>query len=256
MRNYIKSEMYRFFCGKRMYAAFGIATGLILAMVLVLAYFGREPGFPYDTITFALGNEYNSINYLLLIVLFFAAFLDDNECKQHTKKHSIAYGISRKKIYFSRFISQSIVCAGFYILANLILVILAYMFLENDNAEAVETLIRSSIGAFPLFLAALSIAHCFIMNIENTITAEIYAIGIILIIPEIFNRIGMKVEIVEKLSYWFPYNMAAPFINNNSVLSLTWNTSRGMFNCYIGGGIFMLFFLLLGRYMFEKKEIK
>ncbi len=256
MSNYIKSELYRFFCGKRMYRLFGVVLGLIIAMVLVLAYFGHEPGFSYDTVSFALGNVYNSVNYLLLVVLFLAAFLDDNESKQHTKKHSVAYGISRTKIFFSRFLSQGLICLGFYITFNLVLVVLSYLFLENDHAGAIETLIRTSIGAFPLFLAALATAHCFIMNIENVVTAEGFSIGVILILPSILNMLGMKVEFIKKISYWFPYNLATPFLNDDSVLSLTWNTSRGMLNCYIAGILFMVFFLLLGRYMFEEKEIK
>ena len=121
MLNYINSELFRISRNKKLYILVGVVAALIIMMGVVLAGFGKDSDFPYATTAFSLGNEYRSMNYLLLILLILAMYLDDNEYKQHTMKHSVAYGIGRHTIYIARFVAQIIVSAVIYMVMNILL---------------------------------------------------------------------------------------------------------------------------------------
>lgn len=256
MLNYISSELFRISRNKKLYLLIGIVAVLIVAMGAVLAAFGKDPAFPYATTAFALGNEYRSMNYLLLIVLVLSAYLDDNEYRQHTMKHSVAFGIGRRTIYLARLFSQMIVNAVIYILMNVLLVGVSFALLQHSNVGELNELLRAMAAGIPLFLAALAISHCFIMNMESAISAETYAVAFILILPIIMNMLGRQVELIAKLAYWLPYNLAAPFFDENSMLQLVWNVPNGMLHCYLSGLIFTVIFTVAGVAVFQKREVK
>lgn len=256
MLNYINSELFRISRNKKIYLFIGIVAALIAAMGAVLSAFGKDPEFPYATTAFALGNEYRSMNYLLLIVLVLSTYLDDNEYRQHTMKHSVAFGISRNTIYLARLIAQMIVSAVIYILMNVLLVGVSFTLLQHSNAGELNELLRAIVAGIPLFLAALAISHCFIMNTESIVSAESFAVSIILILPLIMNMLGRQLEFIEKLAYWLPYNLATPYFDENSMMQLVWNTPNGMLHCYLSGIAFFLFFSLMGIVFFQKREIK
>lgn len=256
MLNYINSELFRISRNKKIYLLIGITAVLIVAMGAVLAAFGKDPEFPYATTAFALGNEYRSMNYLLLIVLVLSAYLDDNEYRQHTMKHSVAFGISRNTIYFARLITQMIVSVVIYILMNVLLVGVSFTLLHHSNVGELNELLRATAAGVPLFLAALAISHCFIMNTESIVSAESFAVSIILILPLIMNMLGRQIEFIEKLAYWLPYNLATPFFDENSMMQLVWNMPNGMFHCYLSGIVFFLFFTFIGLVLFRKREVK
>ena len=75
MLNYINSELFRISRNKKLYILVGVVAALIIMMGVVLAGFGKDSDFPYATTAFSLGNEYRSMNYLLLILLILAMYL-------------------------------------------------------------------------------------------------------------------------------------------------------------------------------------
>lgn len=256
MFNYIKSELFRISRNKKLYILLTVIAVLILAMGVVLALFGKNSAFPYATTAFALGNEYRSMNYLLLIVLLLSAYLDDNEYRQHTMKHSVAFGISRNTIYLARLFAQMIVSAVIYILMNVLLVGISFAFLKHSNVGELNELLRAMTAGIPLFLAALAISHCFIMNMESVVSAETFAISIILILPLIMNILGRQVELIAKLAYWLPYNLASPFYDESSMIQLVWNMPNGMWHCYLSGLTVTIIFIVAGLVFFRKREVK
>lgn len=257
MFDYVRSELFRISRNKKLYMLVGIFLVLIAAMGIVLASFGKDPNFPYATTAFALGTEYRGMNYLLLIVLLLSAYLDDNECRQHTMKHSVAYGICRKTIYIARFLAQIIVSVMIYLLMNVALVGISFALLKHSSVGELNELFRSMMAGMPLFLAALAISHCFLMNMESVVSAETFGIFFILILPEIMNLLGKQLSVLEKLAYWMPYNLAAPFINmETSRIQLTWDVPGGMLDCCLSGIVFTMIFTMIGLVMFQKREIK
>ena len=132
----------------------------------------------------------------------------------------------------------------------------SFALLQHSNVGELNELLRAMTAGIPLFLAALAISHCFIMNMESTISAEIYAIAIILILPMIMNMLGKQVELIAKLAYWFPYNLATPFFDENSMMQLVWNIPGGMLHCYLSGLIFTIYLTVVGLTIFQKQEVK
>lgn len=256
MLNYINSELFRISRNKKLYILIGVVAALIIMMGVVLAGFGKDPDFPYATTAFSLGNEYRSMNYLLLILLILAMYLDDNEHKQHTMKHSVAYGIGRHTIYIARFVAQIIVSAVIYMVMNILLIGVSFALLQHSNSGELNELLRAMVAGIPLFLATLSICHCFIMNMESIVTAETCALSLVLVLPIIMNLLSKQVNFIAKLAYWHPYNLATPFLDHNSVMQLTWNMHNGMWHCYLSGIVITLVFTIMGLTFFKKKEIK
>lgn len=256
MKNYVNSELFRMLHNKKLYLLIGAAAALITAMGVVLAAFGKDPDFPYATTAFALGNEFRSMNYLLVIVSVLAMYLDDNEHRQHTMKHSAAFGISRMTIYIARFLAQVIAGVVIYVLMNLLLVGVSFALLKHSNSGEVTELFRAMAAGIPLFLSALAVTHCFLMNTESAVSAETYAVLFLLLLPVILELLGKQVGLIARLSYWHPYHLAAPFLDEHAMVQLTWNLPGGMRDCFLSGTVLTLVFTAAGLDAFQKRELK
>ena len=171
-------------------------------------------------------------------------------------KHSVAYGIGRHTIYIARFVAQIIVSAVIYMVMNILLIGVSFALLQHSNSGELNELLRAMVAGIPLFLATLSICHCFIMNMESIVTAETCALSLVLVLPIVMNLLGKQVNFIAKLAYWHPYNLATPFLDHNSVMQLTWNMHNGMWHCYLSGTVITFAFTIMGLTFFKKKEIK
>lgn len=225
-------------------------------MVAGLWYFGLDPDFSYATTAFSLSNIYRSINTLLLITLVLSIYLDDNESRQHTVKHSIAFGISRKTVYLGRLITQVITCTVVYLFMNLLLMALSFALLHHSNAGETGYLMRALGAGLPLLLAALSISHCCIMNTQSPVSAATACLLILLLLPKAMNLLAKRVAFFSRAAYWHPYNLATPDVDSSGSLLLSWDSNTGMGNCYIAGLVWMLLFIILGTIIYRNKEIK
>ncbi len=257
MLSYIRSELFRFFHNKKLYLLIGSLAVLIAAMVSALVFFEKTQVFLNATTAFALGAEYKSMHYLLVLILVLSMYLDDNEHRQHTMKHSAAFGISRGTIYLARYLSQLIAAAVIYILMNILLTGLSSAFLQHSNVGEGAELLRAMAAGLPLFLAALAVSHCFLMNVESQTSAATLAISVILVLPSIMNLLGKRLDLIKELAYWHPYNLAAPFADmENQVMELTWNAAGGMGHCYLSGIVCTLIFTAAGLSAFRRREIR
>lgn len=254
MLNYIRSELYRSIHNRNLKIVIGVFLGMICLLLGALVYFGKvEATFPYANTRFALGNIYNQMGYLLVIIVILAMVIDDNEGKNHTIKHSIAFGIERNTIYFGRFLVQALVCTTIYIVMTFVHTIFSFLLLEHSEVGELGHLLRIGIGGYTCLLAGLAIAYYFIMKYENQSIAISWALIVIVVIPTVFNLIGKKIELIRKIASVLPYNMVDYYgplvqLKGNVVITVVGTTLIGL--------AWMFLFLVLGSNRFKNKEVK
>lgn len=254
MINYMKSELYRSVKNRNLKIMTVVFLGLLTAMVMVLYYFRMtDTTFRYSNTKFALSNIYTSMTLILILTMVISAIIDDSEYKNHTMKHSVAFGISRNTIYLGRFLVQAIVCVVVYVIITVFLTGISFLFLTHSNADEIGILIRISLGCLSCLLAGLTISYFFIMNSENQMVGATWGTVVIMGVPVICNLVGKKVAIVEKIASIMPYNLIS---YSGKVTSSNGSDIGAAVSTNVIGVIWVAAFLLIGLMLFQKKEIK
>ena len=254
MMNYIKSELYRSLKNRNLKIMMAIFLGLMTAMVLVLYYYRvTDPNFNYANTRFTMGMIYTSMTMMMLLTMVISALIDDSEYKNHTIKHSVAFGIDRKIIFLGKFLVQVLVCIVVYVVILAYLIGISYLFLKHSNVDEIATLVRISLGCLTCLIAGLTISYVFIMIHENQMIGATWGIVIIVGLPIICNLLGRKVEIVGKIGDLLPYNLVA---DAGKVVSSNGTDFGAAVSTSIIGAVWTLAFLLIGIMTFQKKEIK
>lgn len=254
MLNYIRSECYRSLRIQNLKVAVGVLLGMIFLLIGALVYFGKmDATFPYANTEFALGNLYNQMTYLFVVMVFLSMLIDDSECKNHTMKHSVAFGIKRDTIYLGRFFVQLVICTVIYITMTITLTGVSFLFLEHSQVGEVGHLLRISLGGYSCLLAGLAIAFYFIMKFENQSVAIAWALIALVIVPITCNIIGRKIELVHKIASFLPYNLIT---YEGPLVDLQGNVVATVAGVTMVGLLWMLLFLWIGVNDFRKKELK
>ncbi|MDF2906924.1 MAG: transporter permease [Herbinix sp.] len=259
MISYIKSEFYRMLHSKGSYLFILICSVLLVSANVVLAVVGKtEENFPYNNTSFSLSLFYSYLPIVFLLCVSVASIVFSNEYTNHTMKNSISYGISRGSIYFGKLITEVVYAviallaiAGFYIGS-------AYLLLENSHSGDPEVLVRAYFVALPLLLFALATTNCFLFIIESTGGAITAIMVVLLAFPMVSNFLGMKFELFRKLSEILPWNLVSnmTFSYEKYQMILPWDGTTGYLNYWLYGGLWMTLFVLIGFFVFRKKEIK
>lgn len=253
MINYIRSEFYRTLKNRNFKIMCGIFAALIVALVMInYSMTIVEPGFRYGNTRFILGNIYAQMTMLFTVIVAFSAIVDNSEYDNKTIKHSIAFGIDRNTIYLGRFIVQAILGILVYVVMSVLLITLAFTFLEHSNANEINHYIRVSIGGGTCLLSVLAVTHFFIMNNDNIIFGLIFPVIIMVIVPSVLNMIGRKIDVVMKIAKNLPYNLID---FHGDLVQGTGGVSSYLMTSLIGL-IWIVIFILWGMYLFNKKEIR
>lgn len=254
MINYMKSEFYRTLRNRNLWILITAFAGLMIATVLILSYFNQtDPKFPYGNTRFSLGNIYMQMNLMLAAAIIFTGFIYDGEDKQHTIKHSVAFGIKRKTIYIGRFLVQVIESTVIYLVLVSVFTVISFMLLTHSNQRELEILIRVSLGSVTCLYAGIAVTHYFLMISESETTAYLQAFSVLLIIPTICNMLGRKVELIKELSIIFPSNVMSSY---SSLVTGEGDVAMVLIKSLFIGLVWMLLFLGLGVTQFRKKEFR
>ena len=252
MLNYMKSELYRTLRNRSLWIATSVAATLMFAVIFILNHFASDPTFPYSDTRFALGNIYMQMMLVLLFAVIFVLYMNDNEEKQHTIKHSVAFGFKRSTIYMGRFVTQILVSSIVYIVLVSLYTLLAYGLLQHSNEGELELLLRVSFGSMTCLFAVIAVTDYFLINYDNQSVATVSSVFILVGLPIIFNSLGRKIGVFEVLSEILPYNLMASY---GPLFSTEMDKTTALLQCLGIGTIWMVLFLVLGVMKFNRKEI-
>ena len=259
MISYMKSELYRLLHSKGSYLFILICSILLISANVVLAIIGHtETQFRYDNTSFSLSLFYSDLIIVFILCVSVVSTVFGNEYTNHTMKNSVSYGISRGSIYLGKLIVEIIYAFVAFLIIGGLFIGSSYLLLENSNAGELELLLRSSFVALPLLLFSLATTNCFLFIIEGTGGAITTIMGVLIAFPLITNFLGMKFDVFQKLSKILPWNLMNQmnFDFKESLLILPWEGTAGYLNYWLYGGAQMLLFILIGYFVFRKKEIK
>lgn len=259
MINYIKSEMYRNLRNKSNYMFLGGCMVLIVFLNLVLhMILKNDPNFIYATTKFSFSSLYTSMTLPLILCVPLTSTVFGQELKNHTLKNTISYGIPRWQIYFGKFIMVLIIALINLVVVSGTHIACGYLLLQNSGDLYLNELIRALIACIPLFLVAVSAAHCLYFIFDNENTAIVYWAIIMVVIPTILSMLGRRVEILNKIASFTPWIMMRDIRESEGAhnLIMYWCSQEGFINCFIVGLIGTIIFLIIGMKRFEKIEIK
>lgn len=256
MLNYIKSECYRTIHGKGLYLAAAILSGLVLFMNIILALSLKYlPDFHYGTFRFSL-NTFTSTPYSMIIlgaVVPGCLFLDDR--RNGVMKNTIAYGISREKIFIGK-------CIVAFLFTFLVLCVIfpvyvgsAYLLLPDPEWLPVREMLTGIAAVLPSAAASLMLILLLGALYEKEMVATIWWAVIFYIIPLALSLAGLKIDLLARIASWTPYG----FLNNEVYVSLTtyqclWDTSEGFARCMLSGLAGIIIFTVFGIYKFRRQE--
>ncbi len=252
MINYIKSEVYRTLRNRNLALVSAIGTIISLAGIVLLKYMIQiDASFRYGNTKFALSNIYYQMFLTLIATVVIAGFMHDGEDKQHTIKHSVAFGIKRSNIYLGRLITQFMVTIVLYVVVVSMFTALSFALLKHSNQGELDLLIQISVASITCLGAGLAATHYFLMTSENEIMANLKAVSFLWIIPVILNMVGRKIAVIQKMADLFPYNAVDFSSLINGEVALAWSMIHSLL---IGLG-WIVFFAVMGLLKYQKKEV-
>ena len=257
MLNYLKSELYRVFHSSGIYLFIGICSLLVLAMNLILWGFNlKTENFYYANIDFSFSMLTSDMNIVLFLTAALASIITVDEFKFRTINNSIAFGISRIKIYISKILVALLASLLCLAIVEGVLIGSGYLLLDSSNFHALTELLIGTAACIPSFIASL-IAFISLYLLLSNMTSSIWTwIGIIVAFPTITSLLGMKIKFFDWLSSWLIFNIVgASTLDENQMLIYMWSSAKGMQHCLLAGFLGIVIFLIFGILTFRKKEI-
>lgn len=254
MVNYIRSEIYRSKYNRSIkitIVAFFALIFLFIGSVVTLMI--KDANFPYDNTRYILSSIYMEMPVFMIVIMLLSSIIDDSECKNHTIKHSVAFGIHRDTIYLGRFFVQAVVCTVIYVVMAGLVTLLAYSFLEHSNVGELNALLRVSLGGYLCLIATLAVSYYFVMTTENQGVAMGLSVVVLIALPTACNLAGMRFTFLRKIYWIFPYNQLA---SDGPLVFPQGNSVDEIITALFVGLIWTVLFLGLGILRFRKKEVK
>lgn len=256
MLNYIKSEWYRLTHTKELWIYTAIASGLILAMNVVLSLSRRLPDFRYGTARFSLSFLISGLMVLCYAGAAWAELLFAGQKKNGIMKNGVAYGISRTEI----FLGNCVACGGAALISLTVITAVwvgsAALLLDGSVRPCVEVMLRG-IGAQLPFAVACVIFYLGLQQyFEKNITGALIWFSVICVIPKILLLAGMKIPVLARIAAWMPegYLSMEVFVSMTEIDCL-WMNGAGLAKCLTAGFVGIAVFLATGILLNRGKDM-
>ena len=256
MTNYIRSEIYRNIHSKGIYIFTIVCSSLVLLCEVIMRSFHVMH---YEGLKMIYNNMIDGGFAVVFSFcpLFFSITFGD-EAKNHTLKNSVAYGISRKEIYFAKLFTSVFFGTISYIIIIAILIIGSYILpFDKSNMLYLKQLILSFIYVMPLLILLISFCNClyFIFHREGVIVS-IWTIAIA--VPALMGNHAKQDNFLKAVLNYSPINMIIDtcFNKEKGMYILKLCTDEGLRRCLIVSAVGIVVSYAIGLIVFNKKEIK
>lgn len=257
MLNYIKSEGYRILHTSTVYITTLVFSGLAFALNIILYIFHVSTNdFPYATTSFSYSNLVANPMVYCIAAFIIVALLYDGNRRNGSMKNSIAYGISRIKIFAGNCIVSLLTCIIVMVITLSVFVGSAVILLVPMGPVTLDVLIMeiaavSLITTAALILAVLS-TECF----DKSFSSFLFWYSIMFIIPSICYYLGLKIDIFQEIAEWMPNAFfKSEILVNRSICITIWDNMHGLVHCLLTGSIGCAIFAGLGSLLIRKKDV-
>ncbi|MBD5545528.1 MAG: ABC transporter permease [Lachnospiraceae bacterium] len=257
MLNYIKSECYRVVNNMWVYATAGVLSILVLLLNLILYLFlNNTIDFPYGTTSYSFSNIVAQPMVYCYMAFIIAAILYEGEKRYGSKKNSIAYGISRTKIFAGKCIVSLFTSLAILFVVMAVYIVSAIVLLERKGPVEVSDMLMEVPAVSLIAVSALILGIVVLEYFDKSIAGMILWFFIFTAIPKSLFYIGIKVDSLMKIALWLPENFfTAEMTVNMSQCAAIWDTPAGMAKCLISGVAGIVIFSMAGVAILRKKEI-
>lgn len=258
MLNYVKSEFYRVSHSSGIYSLTAILAILSFLLNAALAWFGRMEGssFPYDTTSFSYSNLVACPMLFCVIGTIIGIIFYEGNRKNGNLKNTIAFGISRTKVFAGECIVATVSAIFSLIIVMSVYIVSAVALLQHTGPVNLMDLFTEIPAVFFIAVAALISGIVCIEACEKNSTGIIIWITIWFIIPRIFFYLGLRFDTIHSIAMWMPDNFLGTGMTVNMSQCITaWNTTEGMAKCFICGIVGSIVFFLSGTVVLRKREL-
>lgn len=253
MRNYIKSELYRLSHTKEFYMTLFFFALVALLPSILLRIFGKS----YATTSFLyFAPVSNPMIYLFSGIIICSVFYD-SQFKHGSLKNTIASGISRSKIFLSQCFVASLGSTVILLTTLLVFILGGELLLKNAGPLTYHDIIKESLFLYLISLSTLPFILGITTMIKNSFLSGLTAFFILSPLPKLITLLALRFrsEIFIKIVEYLPENIFAQNIIGSDYVFLYWNTPEGAFKYLLSGAVSIFVFVLIGLYVFRKKEL-
>lgn len=257
--NYVKSEFYRVFHSREIYCFTGILAVLSFLLNAVHGLFGRidGPSFRYNITSFIYSLLVANPMIFCVMGAIVGAILYGTNRKNGNLKNTIAFGISRIKVFFGECIVATVSAIFSLLIVLSVYIASAMIFLEETGPVTLMDLLTEVPAVFFIAVASLISGIVCIEGFGKESTGIIIWFILWFVIPKIFFFLGLRYDMVHSIAMWMPTNF---FSTNAMTVNMghcitAWDTMEGMAKCLISGIIGIAGFSLSGVVLLRKREL-
>lgn len=259
MMNYIKSEFYRVSHSRGIYFLTAILAILSFLLNAVLGWFGSTGGssFPYATTSFSYSNLVANPMLFCIMGAVIGIFLYEGNRRNGNLKNTIAFGISRTKVFAGECIAAAVSAVFSLIIVISVYIVSAVALLEHTGPVSLTDLLTEIPAVFFIVVASLISGIACIEAFEKDSVGIIIWLTIWFIIPKVLFYLGLRSDMIHSIAMWMPANFfGTDVMSVNMSQSITaWGTAEGMAKCLISGIIGIIVFSLSGVVVLRKREL-
>lgn len=260
MLNYMKSELYRARHSAEIRGTAIGLLGLILFMNLILSIMSGLPHFHYGITSFSYSMLVSMPMLYCYVAGDVAVMLYESDKRNGTLGNSIAYGISRTRIFFGKCIVTFLTSLFLLLLALPAYILSAMLLLEEAGPTVVWDMLAEVPAVSLIATAALILANVLLELFDNSFFSVLAWLAILVIVPKILLLAGMGMssgsEFLLDVAMWMPANFLSAGMQVNMSQCITvWDTAEGMAKCLLSGAAGILAFSAAGVLLLRKREL-
>lgn len=257
MLNYIKSEGYRILHTSTMYITTLVFSGLALALNIILYIFQiTTTDFPFATTSFSYSNlvAYPMVYCFASFVI--VALLYEGNRRNGNTKNSVAYGISRIKIFAGKCIVSILTCMIIMVITLSVFIGSAVFLLVPMGPVTLDVFLMEIPAVSLIAIAALILAVLSMEFFDKSFLSFLLWYSIMFIIPSICYYLGLKIDIFQAIATWMPnaFFKSEMLVNRSTCITI-WDSTQGLIHCLLAGAIGCGIFASLGSLFIRKKDI-
>lgn len=257
MLNYIKSEGYRILHTSTMYITTLTFGALVLALNIILYVFHMfTVDFPYGNTSFSYSNIVANPMVYCFAAFVIVALLYDGDRRNGNVKNSVAYGISRSKIFAGKCIVSLLTCIIIMVITLSIFIASAEILLIPMGPVTLDVLLMEVPAVSLIAIAALILAVLSMDLFDKSFSSFLLWYSIMFIIPSICYYLGLKIDIFQAIAAWMPnaFFKSEMLVNRSTCITI-WDSTQGFIHCLLTGAIGCGIFASLGCLLTRKKDI-
>lgn len=257
MMNYIKSEFYRVFHSGEIYQFTAILAVLAFLFNAVLFWFRRGGDFPYGITSYSYSNLVANPMVFSIMGAIVGMLLYEGNQRNGNLKNTVAFGISRVKIFIGECVVATASAIGVMIVVLAVYIGSAMAFLETAGPVTLNDLLTEIPAVLLVAVACLISGIVCVEGFGKTSTGIIVWAAIWVILPQVLLYIGLRVDIFYRIAMWMPGNFfgTSGMAVNMSQCITAWGTVQGMAKCLISGGIGIFVFLAAGVFALRRRDL-